>query len=126
MPAIRHNPRHCACRGRAADHSANIGSSVITPTEVDLGGMPKIDMTGATPVFEISGPMEKLEDEISRVKVEISHAGQKSSFTVDISFRLPNGRPMADDCRFAHAREYVKRLFEALLKSYDPGLSNLD
>ena len=26
MPAIRHNPRHCACRGRAADHSANIGS----------------------------------------------------------------------------------------------------
>src|SRR3954451_447276 len=27
VPAIRHNPRHCACRGRAADHSANIGSS---------------------------------------------------------------------------------------------------
>ena len=27
MPAIRHNPRHCACRGRAADHSANIWSS---------------------------------------------------------------------------------------------------
>jgi hypothetical protein len=26
VPAIRHNPRHCACRGRAADHSANIGS----------------------------------------------------------------------------------------------------
>jgi hypothetical protein len=26
VPAIQHNPRHYACRGRAADHSANIGS----------------------------------------------------------------------------------------------------
>jgi putative DNA primase/helicase len=26
VPAIQHNPRYCACRGRAADHSANIGS----------------------------------------------------------------------------------------------------
>ena len=25
MPAIRHNPRHCACQGRAADHSAKAG-----------------------------------------------------------------------------------------------------
>jgi len=26
VPVIRHNPRQCACRGRAADHSADIGS----------------------------------------------------------------------------------------------------
>jgi hypothetical protein len=31
VPAIRHNPRHCACRGRAADHSANIGSRAGKP-----------------------------------------------------------------------------------------------
>ena len=28
MPAIRHNPRHLYAERRAADHSANIGSSV--------------------------------------------------------------------------------------------------
>jgi integrase len=29
VPVIRHNPRQCACRGRAADHSADIGSNTV-------------------------------------------------------------------------------------------------
>ncbi len=35
MPVIRHNPRQCACRGRAADHSADIGSK----HDIEAGGL---------------------------------------------------------------------------------------
>ena len=33
---FRHNPRQCACRGRAADHSADIGSSQLSHTATTL------------------------------------------------------------------------------------------
>ncbi len=79
-------------------------SNVITPTELDVRGIPKIDMAGAHPTFELRKPMEPLDErlEISRVTVDIQHTGQKTSMTVDISFRLPDGKFMPNDQRFSY------------------------
>jgi hypothetical protein len=38
VPVIRHNPRQCACRGRAADHSADIGSKLNTENRATPSG----------------------------------------------------------------------------------------
>jgi hypothetical protein len=100
--------------------------SVIVPTRFDIRKMPVVDMTGANPSFNIRIPLERITDEISKVTIDISHTGQETSMDFHISFRMPDGNLMADDKRFAHAREYANRLFEALTNSRDPALANLD
>jgi hypothetical protein len=48
VPVIRHNPRQCACRGRAADHSADIGSNLLVPFNQGSNVPPEIKPRRAT------------------------------------------------------------------------------
>lgn len=99
---------------------------VIVPTKLDLQRMPVVDMAGANPSFTIRNPLDRITDEITKVTIDITHAGQKTSMDFHISVRMPDGSLMADDKRFAHAREYANRLFEALANSRDPFLATLE
>jgi hypothetical protein len=54
VPVIRHNPRQCACRGRAADHSADIGldSHSLRVLSNDVA-----DPRYRIPPFEVESPV---------------------------------------------------------------------